>query len=460
MFCGLGQEFRELREAQLGLVERAVSLKHLSLHVGVTNGLTPRCSEILQRGPQQRIGILEWVIGGLRRVRRPGPLFGLVAVNAITSASAAAPASLALTRVTRGCGAPPAPSHGPDLVLAVLQLLQLHEPARRSLRKELAELAEAHAGLVEVRIQLLHDLLQPIRAHDVASRHHFFQRLADKHPGVPSLLVEFGRLGETGEARVGVILVAVLNEDVRARFLNAHADDVLPVLLELEHQAGKIRIPREQDIRPDLGSNEDELDRVDRHANVGRVLLVAPVRGREDQIDRRLRERHDVLRIATPVGIGSLDADLALDDIGVEKAFEFLREVAAHTHRDVVEVDEQRCVRRVLRRGARSPLVGGPGIRCTHLILSRKLNCLAARPPHPTRVVGSRAESGKPAGDAHRGRRDPVRPIRSPTEPRGRARPAAPYPYPFAVVRPGNEPDQGPCPPRGSRGTSPRSRDL
>ena len=167
-------------------------------------------------------------------------------------------------------------------------------------------------------------------------------------------------LHEAGERVVAVVLVAVLDEQIARRLANADADDVLAVLLELDDEAREVGVAREQNERADLGAREHELERVDREADVGRVLLRRPVGRREDQVDRRFGERHDVLRIAAPIGVGALDRDLALDDLRREEAAQLLSEVGADPHRDVVEVDEERGVRRVNRRRVRG---GGGGHR-------------------------------------------------------------------------------------------------
>jgi hypothetical protein len=98
---------------------------------------------------------------------------------------------------------------------------------------------------------------------------------------------------------------------------------------------------------PISGAGEHQLHRVDGEADVRRVLLVGAERRGEDQVDRRLRQRHDVLVVPAPVGVGAGDRDLALDDVAVEEVLQFLGEVRADPQRDVVEVDHQRGVGRV-----------------------------------------------------------------------------------------------------------------
>ncbi len=149
-------------------------------------------------------------------------------------------------------------------------------------------------------------------------------------------------LAQPRERRVAVILIAVLNQQVGARLLDPHADDVLAVLLQLEHQAGEVAVTRHQDEGADLRPDEHQLQRVDGQTDVRGVLLRRPVSRREDQIDRCFRERDDVLRIAPPIGIGALHGDLASNHIRVQKVAKFLAEVRPDPHRDVVEIDEQR----------------------------------------------------------------------------------------------------------------------
>ena len=214
---------------------------------------------------------------------------------------------------------------GLNLILPVLELSKVHYATRRPFRKKFAELREADGSFVERRIKLLHDLLQPVGAHHVTALDHFRDRILGQKPGIaPFAIVQLRRLREAGEAGVGVVLVAVLDEDVGTRFLNPHSDYVLAVFLELQDEARKVRVSCEQDVCADLRTYEYEFERVDRHADIGRVLFVAPVGRSEDQIDRRFGEGHDVLGIATPVGIGALYAHLAFDDVGIEETLQLL----------------------------------------------------------------------------------------------------------------------------------------
>jgi len=233
-----------------------------------------------------------------------------------------------------------------------------HATVRR-FGNESIELGKAECLLVEVRIQIQQHLLQAIGAHHVAIRYHLLHADLDQLPRIDrARRLFFTRTRESGQRRVGVILVAVLNEQVRRRFTNAHANDVLAVLLQLEHQAAEVGVARKQDEGPDLGPREDEFERINGEADVGRILLRAAVSGRKDEIDGSFRERHHVLRVAAPVRIRSLYGHLALDDVAVEEVLELLRDIAADSHRDVVEVDEKCGMRRLVCGLGRSALMG------------------------------------------------------------------------------------------------------
>jgi hypothetical protein len=128
-----------------------------------------------------------------------------------------------------------------------------------------------------------------------------------------------GRLHEAGERVVAVVLVAVHDEQVARRFANADADDVLAVLLQLDDEAREVGVAGEQDERADLGRVNTSSS-----ASIARRMSVAfffedrrPAR-RSDR--STIRQRHDVLRIASPVGVGALDGDLSLDDLRREEA--------------------------------------------------------------------------------------------------------------------------------------------
>ena len=250
-----------------------------------------------------------------------------------------------------------------DLELAVLESRQREQPLLRCLLHEFRELRHAEILLVEAVVDVLHDLLEAIGAHDVAIAHHAGERLGDELPRVALDRLLVAGLHQAGERIVTVVFVAIHHQQVAGALANAHADDVLAVLLELHHHAREIGVTRKQNEGADLGTREHEFHGVDGEADVGGVLLRAAVRRRHDHVDRRLGKRHDILRVAAPVGIGPLHGDLALDDVRRQEILELRLQVGADPHRDVVEIDEERGVRcvAVLRvaGGGRSGGVAG-----------------------------------------------------------------------------------------------------
>ena len=265
----------------------------------------------------------------------------------------------------------------------------MEQPLPGGLEAEAGELRHAEILLVERRVDLLHDLLEAVGAHHVAVLLHATDRLGHELVRIPLAGARLvARLHEAREGVVRVVLVAVLHEQVARRLADADADDVLAVLLELDDEAREVGVAREQDEGADLGTREDELDRIDREADVGRVLLGRAVGRRHDHVDRRLGERHDVLRVATPVGVGALDVDLAGDDRAAEQVAELRLQVGADPHRDVVEIDEEGGVGRVHvdagAHGLRAPMEGGHrsarGTRACGMVgtrMHRVLACIA-----------------------------------------------------------------------------------
>src|SRR6185295_18786952 len=162
-----------------------------------------------------------------------------------------------------------------DLELTVLELRGREETALYGILDEARELRHAEILLVEGAVDLLHDLLEAIGAHDVAVALHAADRLGDELPRIPLLrrLFLLGVLHEAGEGVVAVVLVAVHDEQVARRLPDADADDVLAVLLELRDERGEVAVAREQDVGTDLGAGEDELHGVDGETDVGGVLL-------------------------------------------------------------------------------------------------------------------------------------------------------------------------------------------
>ena len=133
-------------------------------------------------------------------------------------------------------------------------------------------------------------------------------------------------------------------EQVGARVLHAHADHGLRVLAQLGHQRREIGVAADDDEGVDVLLGVAEVERVDHHADVGRVLArLAHVRDL-DQLEGRGVHRRLEFLVAVPVAVGLLHHDRALG----EQALEHLPHVElrvlrlAHAERDVLEVAEHR----------------------------------------------------------------------------------------------------------------------
>src|SRR5437773_8338717 len=127
-----------------------------------------------------------------------------------------------------------------DFVLPVVESGQRDKSTTGGFDHELAEPREPGILLVEVRVDLLHHLLQAVRAHDVVVRRHLFDRLDDQLPRVALHVLDVARLGEAGQLVVRVVLIAILDEEIAGRLADTHADHVLAVLFELQHERREI----------------------------------------------------------------------------------------------------------------------------------------------------------------------------------------------------------------------------
>ncbi len=138
-------------------------------------------------------------------------------------------------RLRRGPGDPRTEG---DLVLAVVQLGEVDEALVGGFHHKLGEAREPNVLLVERGVDLLHHLFQPVGPHDVVVRRHLLHGLDHELPGIVPFVGDVGLLGEPGQLVVRVVLVAVLDQQVARRLADPHADDVFPVLLELEDPRG------------------------------------------------------------------------------------------------------------------------------------------------------------------------------------------------------------------------------
>ena len=104
-------------------------------------------------------------------------------------------------------------------------------------------------------------------------------------------------------------LIAVRDQQVRARILHPDADDLLRVLAQLRYQRRKIRVAADDDEGIDVLFRVAEIQRVDHHADVGRVLARDLDMRNLDQLERRLVHGGLELLVALPVAVRLLDND-------------------------------------------------------------------------------------------------------------------------------------------------------
>ena len=155
----------------------------------------------------------------------------------------------------------------------------------------------------------------------------------------------------------------------------ADDDDLAVVLFELLDEGDEVAVATDDHERVDVIVGERHLEGIERHCDVGAVLVAT---GREvalDHPDGVLREEAAVITGALPVAVRDLGHDLAafLDGLEHEADVELAADGRFHTDLDVVEVDENRnfqsCVSNVHWRaagsgGAARPM--SPGASCPY----------------------------------------------------------------------------------------------
>jgi hypothetical protein len=113
-------------------------------------------------------------------------------------------------------------------------------------------------------------------------------------------------------------LVAVADQQVGGGVLDADADHRLGVLAQLADQRREIRIAADDDEGVDVRLRVAEVERVDDHADVGRVLARLAHMRNLDQLEGGLVHRCLELLVALPVAVGLLDDDAALEQQALE----------------------------------------------------------------------------------------------------------------------------------------------
>jgi proline-specific peptidase len=138
--------------------------------------------------------------------------------------------------------------------------------------------------------------------------------------------------------------IAVGHQQVGGRLLDADADHLLGVLAQLGHQRRKVGIAGDDDEGVDVGLGVAQVQRIDDHADVGRVLAGLAHVGDFDQLEVGLVHRRLEALVAVPVAIRLLDHDAALQQQTLQHRLDVELVVVgvAHTERHVFEIAEQR----------------------------------------------------------------------------------------------------------------------
>src|SRR5579863_8035629 len=238
---------------------------------------------------------------------------------------------------------------GDDVGAGALVLLQLDDGLALGVLEQLGERAVAVVALVERALLALHALLNH-RApeHVLVLAHQRLHRLHHQAEGLRGLLAETVELRALRRVAPDVLvideLVAVVDQQVGRGVLDADADDVLVVFLELRDQRREIAVAGKDHEGVEMLLGVGHVHGVDHHLDVGAVLARIELLRDVDELDRRFMERPLVVAVALPVGVGLLDDDLALleqpleDQTDVELAD--LR--VADAQGDVLEITEHR----------------------------------------------------------------------------------------------------------------------
>ena len=138
--------------------------------------------------------------------------------------------------------------------------------------------------------------------------------------------------------------IAVGDQQVGGRLLDADADYLLGVLAQLGDQRREIGVAADDDEGIDVRFGVAEVERIHDQADVGRVLARLAHMRDLDQLEIGLMHRRLECLVAIPVAISFLDDDAALEQEALEYRLdvEFFIFCVAHAERDVFEVAEYR----------------------------------------------------------------------------------------------------------------------
>ena len=121
-------------------------------------------------------------------------------------------------------------------------------------------------------------------------------------------------------------------------------DDLAPVLLQFLDERDEVAVAADNDEGVDVIVGERHLERVERHRDVGAVLVPAGRHVALHHADRVLGEKPAVVADTLPVAVGNLGDDLAalFDGLEDEADVELPADGGFDADLDVVEIDEDR----------------------------------------------------------------------------------------------------------------------
>ena len=122
----------------------------------------------------------------------------------------------------------------------------------------------------------------------------------------------------------------------------ADNDDLASVLLQLFDERDEVAVAADDDEGIDVVVGERHLERVERHRDVGAVLVAAGSHVALHHADGMLRQHAAVVARALPVAVGDLCHDLAalFDGLEDETDVELTADGVLDADLDVVEIDE------------------------------------------------------------------------------------------------------------------------
>ena len=227
-------------------------------------------------------------------------------------------------------------------------VLEDHRTRLGDLLHEVPEAARAVIAFRKRRIELEERALEQSKLRrDLALGQHL-QRALDERQRLGDsrrrdrLAALGGPASTAREVLVGDELVAVLLHGRAGELPPTNDDDLAAVLLQLLDERNEIAVAADDDEGVDVIVGESHLQRVERHRDVGAVLVAARGEVALNHPDGMLREDAAVVAGALPVAVGDLGDDLAplLDGFEDETDIELTADRALDSDLDVVEIDE------------------------------------------------------------------------------------------------------------------------